>query len=1017
MFGIFKKVYFHLSVNKKSVILFLFQACLILSFCSKKIDLLKLERLTRELTTTQDTLDVVRKLEQYYLYQPIPDSIAQQVEIEFRQLKQRKQSPEISNAQENHLSQEIFSTEKKIRSIIQAALLARIRADESQSQILLENANKLAAHIDSARGEQYWQEWLKGVRKFDLNQAQNWLRAQIAANYCYEFHNHTNTYQKAEAFGTMALHLLASLNDPRLQLDIWQRIQLILYKFKGLYGLSFALAEVKIKEARRIHYVLREIGLIYNLANALGHVGQDQIAISKLETLLKQLQNFPTVHEMIIYKKLISFSLSSAYWQTCNYLQALQVCKELEKEALNPQEKMDLEICEGLNYNELGEYERVEHIYQNTLRIAKNEQNFPNLVVIYCNLADYYNQFGLNKKALLYCDSAITILERKNHQNIATKCMVLQMKSSILLSLGHEEEIEHLSEEINKLLDDTNIPIFKAENFRLMARNYFQLKKYNTALEYFTKAWQIYKELHLTRPALETQINLIKTYIQVTSLDKAQIFLNEVFTNSEKMKDELILIEANGLQAEIAFKTGNIQKAIHFSNLVLSRVRNRFHLIQNLENFASFRQRVYNYLKKAAVYEIYAQRIDSAFCKLDFAKNSYFDMKLNVSDTIHPRGNLRTKLIAIDEVQKRIMPDQLLLNFLILDDELHVFALNREGLKLFSRSIPIEVMKNLIDDYLESIMNTDRFIQKSQKDELLEYYQNVNKSGNKLYQFLFGWPQLATLIENAQITYIIPDEKLYKLPLATLPLSESISSEFLTHKTALINLPCAAAVPEKENGQDLPAGLFKIKYSADLNFKKAGELIHAIKSIFPNSKELSSHQTRITKDEILQQLNQGDDVYIFCGHGAANSQNPELSTLTLDIFNTTLAEKQLFQVTVNDFKKIDWSSAKLVILLGCETAGRDELLGTGLEGFQQVISNRGAQNVIATLWKIEENQGISQIKSFLEIWIKTHEVAVAFHTMQITAIQKLENHKLFQKPHPFLWGAFTLTQATTHIKP
>ncbi|MBN2091380.1 CHAT domain-containing protein [candidate division KSB1 bacterium] len=998
------------------IVLFLVSACFFLNSCSQKTDLFDLQRIIYSSTSAQDTLKIVQQLEQYYKSLPVPHSISLQVVTEFRRQQQNFQLPKMLDIPKKLLPADIFLLEKKLQEIIQAAILAMVRQEALTTDELIGYARRLAYSIDNLKENQYWQKWLDDIQKFNFNQAQNWCQAQIAANYCYEYHNNTDGYQKAELFGALALQRLASFNDRRLQLDVWQRIQLILYKFKGLYGLSFALAHDKIKAAKAIGYSLREIGLTYNLANALGHVGQDQVVIKKLNALLQEVQKYPTVPEMISYKKLICFCLGSAYWQTGDYLKALQICKEIEKETLQTSEKIELTICECLNYHELGEYERVEQLYKSALKLAYADQDYSNLMVIYHNLSDYYSQFRLYKKSLLYCDSALQILVQKNGQNFANKCIYLQSKTNILLRLNRQDEVKQINQEIEKLLEESNIPLSKAESFRLIARTNFQLKNYEAALSNFTKAFQIYHELFLTRPAVETQINLIKTFIQLSRLEEAGKLLNEVKSKNEKMKDEFIQIDVNGLYAEIAFKKNNLRDAIYHSNLVLSQVRNRFQSIQSLENFAAFRQRVYHYLKSAAIYEIYADHPDSAFFKLDFAKNSYAAMKLNSSQLIPSKFTQPTKGTTINFIQKQLKPAQLLINFLISENELHVFALTNDNLKLFSKSISAEKFQAATDKYIEVILNTSDIIQRNEKEKLLENFQLARLWGNNLYQFLFNWPELEHLIEHSEITYVIPDEKLYHIPLATLPLMRNDRSQFLINKTGIINLPCSAAILGAENQYNTLKRSFKIKYCADLNFKKAAELVRVIKSVFHDAEELSFQKDGHQKSDILAQLNQGIDIFIFCGHGTSNTGNPDLSTLSLAILDTTTSKREIVQLTLNDLKTIDWSSAKLVILLGCETAGKDELHGTGLEGFQQVVSSRGAQNVIASLWKIEENQGISQIKSFLQSWTETQDIAVAFHKMQLLAIQNLENHKLFQRPHPFLWGAFTLAQATTPIE-
>ncbi len=1017
---IFNKIFIWFRMKKRAlmqlIILLLMSAYFFFNGCSQQTDLFDLQRTICSSSSVQDTLKIVRQLEQYYLSLTVPDSISTQVTTAFNQQLQNFTLPEMPAIPAKLLPADIFPLEKKLQEIIQAATLAKVRQDTLPINQVIAYARRLAISIDSAKSIKYWQKWLDNSQKFGLNSSQNWLQAQIAANYCYEYHNSTGSYQMAEFFGARALQLLAKSNDPRLELDVWQRIQIILYKFKGLYGLSFALAQHKIAQSRTIGYLLREVGLIYNFANALGHVGQDQIVISKLSALLEQVKKYPTVPDMVSYKKLICFCLGSAYWQTGNYIQALQICNEIEKESLQPSEKIELTICECLNYHELGEYEKVEQLYKEALQLAYANRDYSNLIVIYLNLSDYYNQFSLYKKSLIYCDSALAIFTQNNKQNLANKCLILQNKTNILSRLNRKDEVHQINQEIEKLLEDTNTPLLKAENFRLVARTNFELKNYEAALINFTKALAIYNELYLTRPGVETQINLIKTLIQLSRLDEAQRILNEVNLKAKKMQDEFIQIDVNGLKAEIAFKKNKLHDAIYHSNLVLSQVRNRFNSIQTQDNFAAFRQRVYHYLKRAAVYEIYAQHPDSAFCKLDFAKNSYAALKLNSSRLIHSKFNQQSKILTINSLQNHLKKDQLLINFLISDNELHVFTLTTENLRLFSKSISIDHFQDIIDDYLQVILKTNEIFRSDDKQERLEHFQLARSHGNKLYQLLFSWPELEKLLDNAQLTYVIPDEMLYHVPLATLPLMRDEPSPFLINKTGIINLACSAGINDGKNDKDSTKDTYKIRFSVDLNFKKAAELVRSIKSIFPNAEELSSHGLTDNKIDILQQLNAGDDIYIFCGHGTANTENPDLSTLSLAARDTTTSKRHIVQFTLNNCKKIDWSSAKLVILLGCETAGKDEIQGTGLEGFQQVISSRGAQNVIATLWKIEENQGISQIESFLKAWTETQDIATAFHKMQLISIQKLEKHKLFQKPHPFFWGAFTLAQATNHIE-
>jgi CHAT domain-containing protein len=233
---------------------------------------------------------------------------------------------------------------------------------------------------------------------------------------------------------------------------------------------------------------------------------------------------------------------------------------------------------------------------------------------------------------------------------------------------------------------------------------------------------------------------------------------------------------------------------------------------------------------------------------------------------------------------------------------------------------------------------------------------------------------------------------------------------FLVQKAAVVNLPGASFLhfSEKTWGR-LNLKSKRVLISADPKIQEMRDFIPFVKEQFPLAEELKTKNESFEENDIIAALDQSHQIYIFSGHSVANAIDPDLSFIEISIINSVTSASKTLQVSLADLKKLNWSAAELVLLVGCETAAGKLYRGTGISGLQQGFLSLGAQSVLASLWKIDASQAIPQVQDFFEAWARVLNPALALMEMQLKAIQKLNDHGYFKKPHPYFWGSYTLS--------
>ena len=126
--------------------------------------------------------------------------------------------------------------------------------------------------------------------------------------------------------------------------------------------------------------------------------------------------------------------------------------------------------------------------------------------------------------------------------------------------------------------------------------------------------------------------------------------------------------------------------------------------------------------------------------------------------------------------------------------------------------------------------------------------------------------------------------------------------------------------------------------------------------------------------------------------------------LLLSGANEALKNGELFGdngiLTARELSLIDLTGTKLVVLSACETGTGAISIGEGVEGLRRAVFDAGARNIIASLWKVDDNVTQEFMTTFYSTWLSGKTIREAFNETQLIIKDKY--------PQPYYWGAFVL---------
>jgi len=941
---------------------------------------------------------VIDQLEKYYLHLSVEDSIRKRIEQNVAAVVDTS-NPDLSDFDDGWDSSDISALETRLKELLKAAMIVCAQSSPQACAAFLKLAQEKAAFVDGKTQHQYWTAVVKRMKGYSKKEALAYLWACKAAAMCAKWID--GNYQTAEQSGALAFRYITIAPNERLRLEVLQRFQYILFLFRNLNVLSIALAERNWPAAEKIGDYLRMAGILLHQAEAY-RSGEIKKSLELCQRIQKLAHEHKDISAISWYQKSALMFTAEAYWQLGDYEKAQAVILETEKLNLLIEEIGTLTTLKGLLSQSLGKYEIAESEFKRAITLADSVGIVFNKIQYRINLGNLYQDLTEYELASNFYVTAAQMLSESNLEQSAAFIEALYHRGQMALTTEETQTqmLEILIKHTKRVLNAVNSPPRTSAILHYnLGQLHFALENYEHALNELQAAENICERNGLQFLG-EVKIHIAKALLHLKRFDSAEEKAEEAILWNQQEEDETA-IDALAIKAEIEYRKGNLNQAIAITNKIIFNIEEVSRRFVQSNRLAAFRQKMYDYLKQAVLYEIYRNRLDSAFIKLDYAKSRQLKRYVDF-------GNGDSHYLNLESMKNNLGEQEIIIDYMLSSDTVYTFALTPADLFFMKKKVNSADLKKNVYALLDNINKTINILKNYEPTSIRQHFTENTKLAKSLFEKLMGWPELGTLINNAEIIYLVPDEFLCQVPFATLVFDTTKEARYLAEKVALAYLPAVSFLqPHSKMADAKELRNKRVLVSANPGIPGVGELVAFLHKTFPLTEEMQTNSTP-SKQEIIDQLNASHDIYILVGHGAANPTDPERSQMEFTITNSQTRITETFWLTIADLKQTSWYGADMVMLVGCETGSGKVYRGTGMAGIQQWLVSMGAKNVLGSLWKVDAVQTIDQIEDFFRKWQNNGKPARALQSVQFDAIRKFRQNNNFIFPHPYFWGANNL---------
>ena len=688
----------------------------------------------------------------------------------------------------------------------------------------------------------------------------------------------------------------------------------------------------------------------------------------------------------------------------------------------------------GQDYSRIGDFDRALEINSSLIQHFDSITDYVNLVWVYVERATYHNnQRDYTKVKLAYENGLNVAKQHKISERLIDLYNGLASVSIHLNDLVSAKKYVSLVEKRLPYYAEDDIDEVRAYFNITKAEYYLALNNNERSEKFYLKAITIADQLEYRKVA-NARTDLAKLYLDTDENEKALIQLNKVLKHfgadtNTKIKDTY-LIEAYYVLAKVYFYEGELENSLEMvvkskgqidyfhnkyvfatSKLFLDEMKrqvmelgleiefqsyentgNQRHLLQALlyadqakSNVLNERMQLANLVNSSAI----SQETRDLRFKWVYQLNQY-ETSGNNDEAIKLRNRVESldKALGLrkqqtfgplefENLQSSLLPNQLVLQYFVINDDLYIFQISKDKVKL--------LVKNM------------------RSDEVIKFYQNLqnpkstlteyNKSGEILYNQLIG--QLA-IDKAVNHLIIIPDKSLTYLVFGALPtksLSNWSSTEYLGDKyTISYNFSLHTLAQKSINTSTSYAGFAPtFDATSTLSYISGNdEAVTQAKSFLGGKTYTGANATT----QMLREEAVSAAVLQLYTHAVSSDSSFDASYIYLQ-------DRKMY---VDEILTLPLKT-KLCILTACEVGLGKEYDGEGVTGVSWAFRAAGADNVIQSLWRINQESSRELMDVFFKRIADGESSEVA---LQMAKRDYMNNDEISERlKHPFYWAGIT----------
>ncbi len=339
------------------------------------------------------------------------------------------------------------------------------------------------------------------------------------------------------------------------------------------------------------------------------------------------------------------------------------------------------------------------------------------------------------------------------------------------------------------------------------------------------------------------------------------------------------------------------------------------------------------------------------------------------------------------EIGDQLAEDDVLIEYVVGDNEIMIFAIARRGLFATSepvRRVDVHARVELLRDLL-SRPGDSRWL----------------KPAQSIADVLIQPLQRAGVLNGISNVYLVPHGILNYLPFSVLPTNGSSQPHLLFESFTLAYLTTAVAIGDQSATYQGPSTLLAMA-PASSRLRYAPDEVRSINAFFePNSRLLIGD---VATESQFKNLAGDYRVLHLATHSEFNKLNPMFSSLQLEADDDNDGRLEVHEVLRLEL------DADLVTLSACDTA-----LGSGyfaevpagdeFVGLTRAFLSVGSDSVMATLWQVDDRSSVRLMEYFYERLEDPGANADKSAALML-AQQQLRSTKGYE--HPYYWAPFVL---------